>query len=109
MKEYRDLKDEFIQTLFEIKARVECDYGHKLDTVITYIDIVGGEERQMGAENYHMWLNELDCPKCGETLRVECTVYEYPEGDISHVDLDGCVNCQILNKDEIYSKIGFKP
>ena len=108
MREYGDMEEEFRQTLSEFRATIECDCGHKFDTTIYYDGVVGGEERQMGAEKYHMWLNELDCLKCEETLRIECTVYEYPEGDISHVDCE-CMNCKILNKNEIYTQIGFKP
>lgn len=56
---------------------------------------VSSEERGMGAEHVHNLSFEFDCDSCGEFLRAEYDVSEYPVECINHIidHHEGIINC----------------
>ena len=106
-EEYEDLEDYFNESLSEIEIKARCKCGHEFETWIPYWGVEAREERAMGPESTHYWSNEMSCPKCGDSLEIGLNLWEYPMGAINNVDFES--NCEILNKDEIYHKIGIVP
>jgi len=108
-EEYRDLGEYFSDMLSSLKIKCKCQCGHEFEAWVEYDGVVAKEEREMGAELYHLWQNEVKCQRCGEFLTIKIFLYEYPEGCLNYVDVESESGCEILNKDEIYSKLGIRP
>lgn len=106
-EEYTDLEDFFNSTLSELEIKVRCECGHEFTTWIGYRGVVSAEEREMGQELLHVWNNYVDCPKCDKSLEIELQLWEYPTACLNYVDFDS--DCEVLNVEEIYRKIGIEP
>ena len=42
------------------------------------------EDRPMGTEVYYSSLIEDECPKCGNDIKIDLEVWEYPLGAVEH-------------------------
>jgi len=94
--EYRNLEEEFLAEEFEKDLVIQCEScGKQIESVAYYQGVVGGDDREMGAELYHRWSNEFPCPSCGKLIEVTFWVYEYPPFCINYEDTE-CSNCKIV-------------
>jgi predicted nucleic acid-binding protein len=95
-REYEDLEEYFTEEKIDKTFRVKCQKcEYEFDLEVTYIGVTSTFQREMGAEKYHEWVGEENCPNCGSEISVEHEVYEYPEFVENDEDTD-CTGCDIL-------------
>ncbi|MBO9584372.1 MAG: hypothetical protein J7574_09460 [Flavobacterium sp.] len=71
---------------------VECDVCGKVHNIgadEAEFEITETEERAQGQERARGWGTEIDCDgnnNCDNQIEIECEVWEYPQGQLSHQD-----------------------
>lgn len=61
----------------------DCQKKHSVNAGSLNWEIVDTTERKMGAENTYESIVEVDC-HCGNPIRIEITVWEYPIGCLNN-------------------------
>jgi len=96
--EYYSLEEYFSREKADKKFKVSCEKcGFTQEITAEYSGITYSEEREMGAENYHLWSAITNCPKCSSEMSIESTVYEYPIF-IENVEETKCEGCKLIEK-----------
>lgn len=109
MIEYRDLEDELTHSVPDIELQVKCDCGNVFEYTVDYGGVVSSDERAMGPEKMHVWKSETTCSECDEDLTVEVALWEYPMLVKNYVDFSDCYNCTVINKGDVFKKLGYIP
>ena len=68
----------------------ECGKIHDIGADESDFKITHREDRPMGQEKGYTWEKDFECDgnnnTCGNQIKVECEVWEYPNGQLSHED-----------------------
>lgn len=65
---------------------VQCEECNEIIEVYVDLECVSTDERQMGAEYQYEGIVEDNCPKCDNSIYINLSVWEYPEGAINDQD-----------------------
>lgn len=63
---------------------VQCQKCNEVIEVSTDLELMDAEDRPMGTEVYYSSSIEDECPKCGNDIKIDLEVWEYPLGAVEH-------------------------
>jgi len=94
----------------EVKCQ-KCESSLVIDGSDVYVDEVGSEERNMGAEVFYEGILEITCPKCRNEIEFKYEASEYPVGALNYSETEisgadiirGFHDIDISFQEEIYS------
>jgi|JI71714BRNA_FD_contig_21_1307413_length_491_multi_8_in_0_out_0_1 hypothetical protein len=61
----------------------QCGETHVIPSEDADFGAKYGHERQMGQENGYVWNHSIAC-ECGNSININCEVWEYPEGALNN-------------------------
>lgn len=63
---------------------VQCKKCNEVIEVSADLELVDAEDRPMGTKVYYSSVIEDECPKCGNDIKINLEVWEYPLGAVEH-------------------------
>jgi hypothetical protein len=89
--------EEYYETEEATKSfTVKCENcGQEFDMELDYRGVTEVDQREMGAEMFHEWAGDEQCPECGSDVSIMYEIYEYPEWAENDNDIH-CDGCEVV-------------
>jgi hypothetical protein len=90
LEEYYEYEEE--TKIYTVKCN---DCGNEFELSLDYRGVTEVNQREMGAEMFHEWSGEDECPKCGSEVSLTYELFEYPEWAENDEDTE-CSGCEVV-------------